>query len=190
MESYIQISQLNDFIFCPKSIFFHKLYGKYSTSLYHELSQTAGKLAHEIIDKNKYSSLKRYLQGLAIYSEKYNLCGKLDIYDLKTYSIIERKNKIKKIYDGYIYQLHAQYFCMVEMGYNVKKLFLHSLKDNKRYPIKLPDEKSTKRFEALIHTFNDFDPEQKEFRQNPKKCSRCIYSQLCDSYSVNNETIC
>lgn len=185
MEPYIQISQLNDFIFCPKSIFFHKLYGKYSASLYHDLPQTAGKLAHEVIDKNKYSSRKRYIQSLALYSEKYNLCGKLDIYDIETCSIIERKNRVKKIYDGYIYQLYAQYFCMVEMEYEVKELFLHSLQDNKRYQIKLPDTDSTASFEALIKAINNFDPEEKGFTQNPEKCRHCIYNQLCDSCSVH-----
>lgn len=190
MEPYIQISQLNDFIFCPKSIFFHKLYGKYSVSLYHERPQTAGKLAHETIDKGRYSSLKRYIPGLELYSERCNLCGKLDIYDLETHSIIERKNRIKKIYDGYIYQLHAQYFCMIEMGYTVKNLFLHSLQDNKRYPIDLPNDESTKLFDELVQSINRFDPAQKGFSQNPEKCRRCIYSELCDSCAIHNEKSC
>lgn len=190
MEPYIQISQLNDFIFCPKSIFFHKLYGKYSQSLYHEKPQTAGKLAHENIDKGQYSSLRRYKQCLELYSEKYNFCGKLDIYDMETHSIIERKNLIKKIYDGYVYQLHAQYFCLVEMGYEVEKLFLHSLQNNKRYPVDLPDKESTKRFEELVQSINRFDPGQKGFFQNPEKCRRCIYNELCDSCSIHNENPC
>lgn len=35
-------------------------------------------------------------------------------------------------------QLYAQYFSMIEMGYEVKKLKFYSMEDNKMYPIKLP----------------------------------------------------
>ena len=38
------------------------------------------------------------------------------------------------------YQLYAQYFCLREMGYEVEKLKLYSLDDNKVYEIPLPNE--------------------------------------------------
>lgn len=70
MESYIKLSTLNDFIFCPKSIFYHELYDSYEKKLYQEEVQIAGTIAHESIDTAKYSSRKNVLQGLSVYSEK------------------------------------------------------------------------------------------------------------------------
>ena len=84
MEDYIQITKLNDFIFCPYSIYFHSIYQNFNERVYHSSYQVAGKIKHESIDKSKYSTEKRYLQGTAVYSEKYRLMGKIDIYDTKT----------------------------------------------------------------------------------------------------------
>ena len=182
MESYIQISQLNDFVFCPKSIYFHKLYGQYNQSIYHETYQTVGKIKHEAIDQGLYSSAKKYLQGLEVFSEQYNICGKIDILDNETHALIERKNKIVTIYDGYKYQLYGQYFCLLEMGYIVTKLFLHSLSDNKRHEIPLPVGQEKENFENIIKQFQTFSMADHSFTQNPQKCRKCIYHELCDSF--------
>lgn len=181
METYIQISQLNDFIFCPKSIYFHNLYARFDTSLYHDTPQIEGRLNHENIDAGTYSSAKRYLQGLRVYSEQYRLCGQIDIYDRQEKALIERKTKIWKIYDGYRYQLYGQYFAMREMGYEVTKLFLHSLKDNKRYPVDLPAANALLEFNVLLSRMHIFRVTQSGFVANPEKCARCIYRELCDS---------
>ncbi len=181
MEPYITISTLNDFIFCPKSIYFHKLYGKYHAQIYKQKPQIVGTINHENIDHQKYSSAKRYIQGLEIFSEKYRLCGKIDIYDSQEKMLIERKTKIKKIYDGYKYQLWAQYFCMMEMGFEVEKLKIHSLEDNKNYFLDLPDKKEILEFEDLISQIRKFNIKNKNFVQNPEKCKNCIYAGLCDS---------
>ena len=116
MESYIQISKLNDFIFCPMSVYFHSFYENYEEKIYHGKSQTVGKIAHDNIDKGKYSTARRYLQGLPIYSSRFNLMGKIDIYDSDKKFLIERKYKVNKIYRGYLLQLYAQFFCLEEMG--------------------------------------------------------------------------
>jgi hypothetical protein len=42
MDDYIIISNLNDFIFCPASIYFHNLYGSMDTFLYQGASQING----------------------------------------------------------------------------------------------------------------------------------------------------
>ena len=42
MEETILISYLNDFIFCPISIYFHKLYGGLKKELYQTTYQTEG----------------------------------------------------------------------------------------------------------------------------------------------------
>ena len=182
MEFYIQISLLNDFIFCPKSIYFHKLYQKYASVEYKDTPQKVGTLKHETIDENRYSNRKEILQGIPIFSEKYNIGGKIDIFNKKTGELVERKNKIKTIYDGYRYQVYAQYFCLKEMGYKVKKILLHSLSDNKRYLINIPGKKEIAEFESLIAKIREFSINQSKFKQNKEKCARCIYSELCDFY--------
>ncbi|MCC7197235.1 type V CRISPR-associated protein Cas4 [Candidatus Peregrinibacteria bacterium] len=179
MEDYIQISKLNDFIFCPKSLYFHSLFESFDQKTYHDTPQTVGKISHEIIDKGQYSSLKKYLQGLEIFSDKYSLCGKIDIYDKDEGILIERKYKVKKIYQGYIYQLYAQMFCLQEMGYRVNKLFIHSLSDNKRYPIDLPTVDEIKIFEDFIHEVRSFDILKSHYFAPPAKCAMCIYKPLC-----------
>lgn len=179
MEDYIQISKLNDFIFCPKSLYFHSLFESFDQKTYHDTPQTVGKISHEIIEKGQYSSLKKYLQGLEVFSDKYALCGKIDIYDKDECILIERKYKVKKIYQGYIYQLYAQMFCLQEMGYQVKKLVIHSLSDNKRYPLELPTTEDIKKFEDLLLEIRTFDIMTSHFFAPPAKCARCIYKPLC-----------
>ena len=117
---------------------------------------------------------------MSVFSEKYNLCGKIDIFYTQTKSLIERKNKITKIYDGYRYQIYAQYFCLLEMGYEIEKLFFHSLSDNKRYEISKPNQKELKEFEDNIRRIKQFQIDEKEFTQDSKKCANCIYRELCD----------
>ena len=86
---------------------------------------------------------------MAVYCGKYEIAGKIDIYNTETKTLIEKKNENKKIYDGYKYQLYAQYFSLLEMGYEVKKIFIHSLNDNKRYEIKRRTSKKKKILKIL-----------------------------------------
>ncbi len=181
MEPYILISFLNDFIFCPRSIYFHQLYGNRHQLTYHEKAQVEGKESHKSIDNQDYSTKKNILQGMSVYSEKYNLCGKIDIYDGQEGVLIERKKMIKTVYDGYVFQLYAQYHCLIEMGYRVKKLFLYSMDTNKRYPVISPDKDRPMqdRFEKIIEDIKSYNLKQ-DFLANPKKCAKCIYAHLCD----------
>lgn len=180
MYELIQISKINDFIFCPYSIYLHSIYEEFKTGEYQQPVQIVGRLRHENIDSKAYSTSKQILQGLPIYSEKYKLIGKADIYDQAEKALIERKNKVKEIYDGYKYQLYAQYLCLTEQGYPVEKLFIHSLSDNQRYPIPLPDEIETKKFEDLLNKIWHFDPHKNPVSISSKKCQNCIYSLLCE----------
>lgn len=181
MEPYLPISYLNDFIFCPRSIYFHQLYGRVSTRMYHSQDQVKGLAAHQTVDNQTYTTAKNVLQGIEIYSDKYRLFGKIDTFHQKEQKLIERKKKIKVIYPGYIYQLYAQYFGLVEMGYKVKKIGLHSMDDNKNYPIDLPEQAPDKlaNFEAVIEQLFNFNLD-KPMTTNIKKCQRCIYNNLCD----------
>ena len=172
-EEPIAISNLNDFIFCPVSIYFHSLED-----------------GDDILTKDSYQlngSNAHVLQGIGIYCEKYNLVGKIDVFDTKSGILTERKKKITKIYDGYVFQIYAQYFSLIEMGYKVVKLHLYSMDDNKVYDIPLPeiDANMFEKFEKLILELNGFSFEN--FKQsNELKCKKCIYEPLC-SYSCLKE---
>ncbi|HMY80667.1 MAG TPA: type V CRISPR-associated protein Cas4 [Candidatus Absconditabacterales bacterium] len=189
MDSTINISTLNDFIFCPKSIYYHQLYGKYHKQSYQDTPQTAGTLNHESIDTQKYSSSKDILQGMEVYSSTYNLTGKIDLFHISKKSLIERKTKINKVYDGYKYQLYAQYYCLIEMGYEVDYIKLYSLSDNQIYPIDIPPQSEQKKFEQLLSNYRNFSINKPGFTQNINKCHKCIYRELCDRYSTQDPLI-
>jgi CRISPR-associated protein Cas4 len=181
MEAYIQISFLNDFIFCPRSIYFHQLYGDASEYLYQERAQFSGKAAHQTVDEKRYSDRKTVLQNLYVFSQKYNLCGKIDVFFKDTGILRERKKRVKQIYSGYIFQIYAQYYCLSEMGYDVKKLEIYSMDTNKIYDIPKPDKdkETAEKFERLINSINSYDMNS-DFSPNINKCLKCIYSALCD----------
>lgn len=181
MEEIIHITYLNDFIYCPVSIYFHKLYGSVEGKLYKREYQIDGTAAHKAIDNKTYSTRKILLQGIDVYSDKYQIEGKIDIFNVETGELIERKNKINAIYDGYIFQIYAQYYALIEMGYDVKILSLYSICDNKKYNVKLPndDEKMQEKFEKIIKDIRKFEFEKYE-PQNIEKCRKCIYEPVCD----------
>ncbi len=181
MNDQILITELNDFIFCPISIYFHKLYGDTDRTLYQSSYQINGTDAHKTVDCKTYSSSRSIISGLDVYCEKYNLIGKIDIYDSKKHLLRERKKIIKKIYDGYIFQVYAQCFSLREMCYPVDRIELYSMDDNKTYKILLPedDEEMLRKFEKVIIDIRMFD--MKSFSQsNADKCRRCIYEPACD----------
>lgn len=181
MEEYIQISYLNDFVFCPKSIYFHQLFGEISTRIYHKEAQIRGKAAHSAIEEEKYSSRKDILQGIDIYSAKYGICGKIDLFNIETGVLTERKKHIKKIYDGYVFQLYAQFYGLTEMGYEVRELYLYSTDTNRKYPILLPEDnrEMQRAFDKLIYDINNVNLSKFE-QKNKEKCAHCVYASLCD----------
>jgi len=177
MEPYIQISKINDFVYCPMSLYLHGMYEGFSQRVYHEKPQVVGKINHEAIDEKTYSTAKRFLVGIEVYSERYNIMGKIDMYDRETETLIERKTRVKQVYDGYRYQLYAQYFCMTEMGYPIQKLVLRSLEDNRNYPLPVPSEKETREFEGVLQAMRAFDPKSL-FSHRCPKCALSIYGAL------------
>lgn len=181
MEYPLNITALNDYIFCPVSIYFHNLYGEMERSLYQTSAQINGTHVHSKIDEGSYSTSSSVKQGLEVYSSEYNLIGKIDLFDVKKSLLTERKKKVSTIYDGYIFQLYAQYFALKEMGYEVKYLRIHSYDDNKNYDIPLPekDNEMYEKFKEVIESIRAFNPE--EFEQtNRLKCCNCIYEPYCD----------
>ena len=137
MEETITMSELNDFIFCPASIYFHGLYGSLEPIIYQSKYQIRGTAAHKTITNNTYTTSKNILQNIYVYTSKHNILGKIDLFDIEKSTIIERKYKINQLYDGQVFQVYAQYFGLLELGYDVKKIKIHSLSDNKIYLIEL-----------------------------------------------------
>lgn len=178
-ENPISISNLNDFIFCPVSIYFHALETE-ENILSQSSAQINGTHSHKCSDNAAYSSKRSMLQGIPIYCQKYNLCGKIDVFDTDAGILTERKKKIKTVYDGYIFQLYAQYFSLTEMGYTVSELRLYSMDTNKVYKIDLPknNPKMFIKFTKLMDSINTFS--FTDFIQtNAEKCNHCIYEPLC-----------
>lgn len=181
METYIQISKLNDFIFCPKSLYFHSIYENFSEKTYHSYKQIIGQISHKSIEDILYSTRKDILQGMPVYSHSYNLMGKIDVFNKKTGELIERKYQVKKIYDGYKLQVYAQYFCLKEMGYKINKISIYSMSDNKKYKIPLPDKIE---MDKLIKTITNINNQSLNFNNieiNINKCDNCIYHSLCNT---------
>jgi CRISPR-associated exonuclease Cas4 len=183
MENYMPISYINDFIFCPRSIYNHQLYQNRDELLYQGEKQTEGKAAHEKIDTKTYSVKKNILQNFEVYSSKYQLFGKIDVFDTDKGLLTERKNNIKTIYDGYIFQLYAQYFGLTEMGYKVEQMALYDFTKNKMYPIDLPIDNVVllQKFETTLEAISRFSLLKKGFVANKFKCEKCIYNLLCDA---------
>lgn len=188
-ENPILISNLNDFIFCPASIYFHALDSDTDRLMYQDEYQLNGTAAHEKSDSGQYSTKKSVLQAVQVYCDRYGLIGKIDTFDIEKCTLTERKKRIVTVYDGYVFQLYAQYFALTEMGYTVKKICLYSMDDNKMHPVRLPEDnlEMLKKFETLIEDYNSFRLDA--FRQdNELKCNKCIYEPLC-SFSAKSEVI-
>jgi len=181
MPSEIKLSNLNDFIFCPISIYFHNLYGDQAKYTYQDKPQLLGTAVHKSIDEKTYSTRSDVLQGIDCFCGKYNLIGKIDLFDIEKKELTERKRKITRVYDGYIFQLYGEYFSLVEMGYEVEKMKLYSFVDNRIFNIDLPGNNPLmlEKFEKTIQELKSFKMDS--FVQNNKeKCEHCIYADACD----------
>ena len=179
-ENPIAITLLNDFVFCPASIFFHGLDAGAESLASQCSDQINGSASHAASDSGDYSDRKTVLQAIPVYCEQYGLVGKIDVFDISTGVLTERKRQIKTVYDGYVFQLYAQYFSLSEMGYTVKELRLYSMIDNKKYPVPFPDDdpEMFERFLSTLHKIRSFNFDG--FRQdNGEKCLHCIYEPLC-----------
>ncbi|MBO7280464.1 MAG: type V CRISPR-associated protein Cas4 [Bacteroidaceae bacterium] len=67
MEHYIPISQLNDFIFCPYSIYLHSVYMETDENMYKATPQLSGGNAHSAT--NNRSSTTRKDDIMALFSK-------------------------------------------------------------------------------------------------------------------------
>ncbi len=185
MDTLILISNLNDFIFCPYSIYLHNVYMDTDEEIYHAPPQIKGKLTHTTIDEKKASNRKDELQSLPVISLKLGIMGKIDLYRTKEKLLIERKYNLKNIYRGQLYQLWAQYFCMKEMGYEVEKLAFYEISTNKTTLVELPTKEDRAELEEFIEKFRNYNPTM-GIETNENKCKHCIYCNLCDKTNIEN----
>ena len=181
MGEEILITELNDFIFCPVSIYFHRLYGSLESLTYQSMAQINGTAAHEHVDSGTYSNEKDIIMGLDVFCEEYGLIGKIDIYNGTKHILRERKKRIRVVYDGYVFQVYAQCFALREMGYRVDAIELYSMEDHKSYKVDLPEDN-----EPMFRNFKKVVKEIREFKieyfiqNNVAQCRNCIYETACD----------
>lgn len=182
MEETLSMTNINDFLFCPRSLYYGNIFRRsLGQDGYQQTPQKTGLAAHETIDGGTYSTRKDVLTGVMVYCEKYGLLGRIDIYDVRKRTLTERKYSVSAVWEGFRMQLYAQCFALKEMGYEVAALRIHSQKDNMTYTVPLPTQDDVIRFEEILEQMRSFNMEvPTEFNAN--KCAKCIYRTLCDAY--------
>lgn len=179
MENPIAISTINDFIFCPASIFYHNMYHDTEGLLYKAAPQVSGTYAHKTIDEGMPAE-KNALAGIPVYSERFGLQGKIDKYYPEKQLLMESKKTIKTLYPGMVFQTYAQCLCLREMGYAVSHIVLYSISDNRIWNVPLPED-DKEMFDELLATLDNMRAfELSSFvPANVRKCQSCIYSPAC-----------
>ncbi len=178
METYLPIAYLNDFIFCPYSIYLHQVFDEGEDETFSAQPQQKGKTAHKPIDKPKTGAKGE--RGIYVISHKLRLYGKIDVYYPETKKLVELKRNIKCAYKGFYYQIWAQYFCLKEMGYAVDELQLFSIKQRKPITLVIPGKAEYQELFYHVRAIAEFDPFNFVSHHNKNKCAHCVYSSLCD----------
>lgn len=78
MIDMISISTLNDYIFCPYSIYLHQVYMDTDEDMYQAKPQTRGRNAHEPVDTKSTSSKKSIIESLPILSHELGIYGNVE----------------------------------------------------------------------------------------------------------------
>ena len=186
MNDYIPLSTLNDFIFCPYSIYLHSVYMESDEDLFKATPQIRGTIAHQGVDEKKGSTRKSDIMSLPVYCDELGVFGKIDIYKQDKKLLVERKNNLKQIFRGQIYQIWGQYFCLKEMGYKVDRLAFYEISANKMIEVDMPGEQGKIELIEFIKQLKDYNPLSTMFKVNPNKCIHCIYCNLCDKTYNDN----
>lgn len=184
-EDYISLSALNDFIFCPYSIYLHNIYMEADEGLYHAKPQTQGRMAHYAVDHKRSSTRKDDIMSLPVCCHELGIIGKIDVYKGLERHLVERKYQLKQIFQGQLYQLWGECFCMREMGYRVDHVSFYEISTNTMMPQQLPGIKEWNELKSFITQFKTFDPSA-PINTNPNKCAHCIYSPLCEKTDMEN----
>lgn len=153
--------------------------------IYHAVPQLRGKIAHQSIDQKSYSTSKNEITALKVYSKELGVYGVIDLFRVEQKLLIERKFQLRRIHQGQLYQLWAQYFCLSEMGYLVERLAFYETSTNRMFPVELPKAAEKNNLIDIICSFREYTPE-KPLLVNSNKCIHCIYCNLCDKTNRNN----
>ena len=94
MEDPISIAWLNDYIFCPYSIYLHNVYMESDEDVYKATPQLKGTLAHRRVDAKTTSTHQEDFMGLTVYSDALGVTGKIDIYKKDQAMLVEWKNNL------------------------------------------------------------------------------------------------
>lgn len=181
----IPFSLLNDFIFCPYSIYFHNIYKSYNNLLYTDILQIKGKNNHQTIEKKSYKK-KNWIENFPLSSERYLVYGFADLFNIKEKIIFERKLKIKNnLFLGQKMQLVAQYLCFKDIGISIKKIKVLSQNENKIYTINIPNQKDIDQLKKLVEKIINFNLDS-SLAINKNKCKNCIYKNWCYKYAQSS----
>lgn len=77
MDDLIAISTLNDFIFCPYSIYLHNVYMDMDKDAYHATPQTRGRNAHAAVDNKTATTNNNIIESLPVISNELGVYGNL-----------------------------------------------------------------------------------------------------------------
>jgi len=178
LYDYIPITMLNDFLFCPYSVYLRNIYHDADDDIYKAVPQVRGSYAHKDIDSGTFQDSEPCITGIPVASHEYGIMGVIDILYTESHHLVERKYKLSKIYQGHIYQLWGQYVCLSEMGYQIQRLSIHSQSDNATHEIPLPSPTDLATFKGFINTITHTDIANTH-TDNAAQCQGCIYSPLC-----------
>lgn len=98
MNVNIALSTLNDFIFCPYSIYLHNVYMETDEDIFKTIVQMSGTNAHKATDSKKGSSRSCDILSLPVCSNSLGLYGVIDLYRGNTATLIERKLRLNHIF--------------------------------------------------------------------------------------------
>lgn len=188
MEAFLPISYLNDFVFCPYSIYLHQVFDNSHFEVYSAEPQVKGKSGHADIDNTtQFDDCKNMdvLKGIYVISNYLGVYGKIDLYYRKKLFLVERKFQVKTLYRGYYYQLWAQKVALNEMGYKVDRMAFFSIKERRYHDISQPSNIEITELRSHIQKIARYDFEA-ELNVNAEKCKHCIYSSLCDKTTLEH----
>ncbi len=186
MEDYIPLSRLNDFAFCPYSIYLSSVYALADDDLYKASPQLLGKMVHEGADKKTGSTRKVDVFALPVISHDLGITGKIDVYKSDRRLLVERKNNLKTIYRSKLYQIWGQFFCMTEMGYEIEQLAFYEVSTNKMTYLDLPGDAEREELRSVVCQMKAYNILETPIDVNPNKCTHCIYCNLCDKTETDN----
>ena len=186
IDNYINITTLNDFLFCPYSIYLHNAFMDMDGDVFVAKPQVRGKAAHKEIDERTLSVEPDDVQSLKVFSIELGLVGVIDLYRKNERHLIEFKYKVgDSLFLGQKAQLWAQYFCLSEMGSQVEKISVYEKSTGIFHDVKIPANDVKQILTDLIRKFREFDFSQ-PMEVSTKKCTYCIYCNLCHFTDYDN----